>query len=351
MPNGSARTRARVFVALLVACVLGAGVALASALGGGSASGEVTAGARQALPAARAANRPVVVYRSLAPSSQGRAAIAPLSAPATPDPELAPLDCDRVHFNGATGVCLARGGSFAAGYRAQIFGPDLRVRDQVDVAGIASRVRVSPDGRWGSVTMFVTGHSYAEAGAFSTETTLIDLARGERIAQLEDFTVSRDGRVVTAIDVNFWGVTFVPASDRFFATLATGGRTYLVEGSIGERRMRTLHENVECPSLSPDGTRIAYKKRVGSGTDPWRLTVLDLATRRETPLAETRGIDDQAEWLDDGRILYAVDDEIRVVRADGTGEPRRFRAQADSPAVVRWQRPRKVAPGSPVDGT
>jgi hypothetical protein len=347
MPS-SPRTRARVFVALVVICVTGAGVAIASALGGGSASDAATASARQALPAARAANRPVVVYRSLVPSSQGRPAIAPLDAPAAADPELAPLNCDRVHFDGGTGVCLARGGSFAAGYRAQIFGPDLRVREEVDVAGIASRVRVSPDGRWGSVTLFVTGHSYEQAGAFSTETTLIDLARGERIAQLEDFTVSREGRIVTSDDVNFWGVTFVPGGDRFYATLATGGRTYLVEGSVGERRMRTLHENVECPSLSPDGTRIAYKKRVGSGPNPWRLTVLELATMRETPLTETRSVDDQAEWLDEGHILYGVDDEIRVVATDGTGRPRRLRAEADSPAVVRWQPPRKIGEPPPV---
>ena len=116
--------------------------------------------------------------------------------------------------------------------------------------------------------MFVTGHAYAEAGMFSTQTTLIDLRTGQKIVNLEDFTVSRNGRVVTAVDVNFWGVTFAPDGDHFYATLATGGKTYLVRGSIHDRTMRTLHENVECPSLSPDGTRIAYKKRVGSGHQP-----------------------------------------------------------------------------------
>ena len=49
---------------------------------------------------------------------------------------------------------------------------------------------MSPDGRFGSVTMFVTGHSYATTGDFSTQTTLIDLERGVRIADLEDFTVT-----------------------------------------------------------------------------------------------------------------------------------------------------------------
>ncbi len=97
-----------------------------------------------------------------------------------------------------------------------------------------------------------------------------------------------------------------------------------------------IHENVECPSLSPDGTRIAFKKRTGSKGSPWRLTVLDLATMRETPLSERRSVDDQAEWLDDGRVLYGVDGDVWMARADGTGQPRRYLAQADSPAAVRW---------------
>ena len=97
-----------------------------------------------------------------------------------------------------------------------------------------------------------------------------------------------------------------------------------------------IHENVECPSLSPDGTRIAYKKRTGSSSTPWHLTVLDLATMRETPLAEARSVDDQAEWLDDGHVLYGVDGAVWSVHADGTGRPQRYIATGASPAVVRW---------------
>ena len=141
---------------------------------------------------------------------------------------------------------------------------------------------------------------------------------------------------MTAVDVNFWGVTFARDSDRFYATLATGGTTYLIRGSVSQRLARVIHENVECPSLSPDGTRIAFKKRTGSKGTPWRLTVLDLATMRETPLSEQRSVDDQAEWLDDERVLYAVDGSVWAARADGTGTPRRYIAGADSPASVRW---------------
>jgi hypothetical protein len=275
-----------------------------------------------------------MLFRSLRGASRDQVGIVP-AAGAGGAATLSSLRCDRVHFAGGAGLCIARGGGFAAGYGARILGSDLRVRHALALEGVPSRARVSRDGRWGAVTMFVTGHGYAGA-TFSTQTTLIDLRSGDKVGELEDFTVSRAGRVVTAEDSNFWGVTFAPGGDVFYATLATGGKTYLVRGSMRDRSMRTLHENVECPSLSPDGTRIAFKRRVGSGANPWRLTVLDLATMRETPLSETEGIDDQAEWLDDQHVLYGIHGEIRVVAADGSGAPRRYRAGAASPAVIRW---------------
>jgi Tol biopolymer transport system component len=97
--------------------------------------------------------------------------------------------------------------------------------------------------------------------------------------------------------------------------------------------------NVECPSLSPDGTRIAFKKRVsGNLSAPWRLYVLDLATLKETPLAETRSIDDQAAWLDGDTVMYQVPNpegyDIWEVPADGTGTPKILIHDGDSPAVV-----------------
>jgi hypothetical protein len=324
--------RARLFALLVVACVLGSAAAVAVAVLE-AGPGQASSGVGDALASARESDRQVMVFRSLSGATRDQIGIV---AVAGGEARLSTLRCERVYFSAGSGVCVARGAGFAAGYKALIFGSDLRVRHELDLEGVPSRARVSRDGRYGSVTMFVTGHSYAAAGSFSTQTTLIDLRAGAPIAELEQFTVSRDGRVVTAEDVNFWGVTFADDGDTFYATLATGGRTYLVRGSIRDRTMRTLHENVECPSLSPDGTRIAYKKRVGSGDTPWRLTVLDLATMQETPLSEERGFDDQAEWVDDQRVAYGLAGKVLVAAADGSGEPQRLRAAADSPAVVRW---------------
>ena len=314
----------------MAVCVVGLVVVLLS-LGGDDAAGG--AGAKM-LTKAESGKRPVLVYRDKA----GDVDVASLGAAVPGGAQKTGMRCDRVTFGaGGEGICLTRGGGFAAGYRAEIFDAGLKVRHALKVQGIPSRARVSKDGRYGSVTLFVTGHSYAAAGTFSTQTTLIDLRRGVSLGNLEDFTTTRDGHQITAVDVNYWGITFDPRdSDHFYATVATGGHTYLMEGSVSRRTASTIHENVECPSLSPDGTRIAYKKRVGPASAPWRLYVLDLASGRETPLAETRSVDDQVEWLDGGNVLYGVSGAIWTAKADGGGSPRRFVGGAGSPAVVRF---------------
>ncbi|WP_415952861.1 hypothetical protein [Streptomyces sp. KLOTTS4A1] len=146
---------------------------------------------------------------------------------------------------------------------------------------------------------------------------------------METLQLTLDGRRHSAADVNYWGITFAHDDNRFDATVSTRGKTYLVKGEMKTWTARTLREIVECPSLSPDGTRVAYKKRVREGTsDPWRLHVLDLDTMRDTPLAETRSVDDQAAWLDDHTLAYALPSrsggstDLWSSPADGSGTPR-----------------------------
>jgi hypothetical protein len=334
------RRRVVAFGALVAVCAIVAGIAILVGARGNDDGGGSSVAAARLLPEARADGKAMVLFRSLA--NGGAVTLAPVapgegSAPAAGAPVSSGLRCERVSYAAGQGICVARGTGFAAGYRAKLFGPDLKVRHDLPVEGIPSRARVSPDGRYGATTLFVTGHAYAEAGTFSTATTLFDLRKGTKVAELEQFTTyAADGKVITATDVNYWGVTFMPGdSDTFYATLATGGKTHLIRGSVSRRRAEVLHDNVECPSLSPDGKRIAYKRRTGSKANPWRLTVLDLATMRETALAESRSVDDQAEWLDDTHVLYGLDRAVWVVAADGSGQPQRYLARADSPAVIR----------------
>ena len=229
--------RGLIFGLLVAACTVVAVVAIVAGVRESDADKGGSDAARQLLPAVRTSDRPLVVFRDQEGGEQtrGQVALASTAGERAGPRTLAELSCDRVYFAAGEGVCLARGGGFASGYRAKVFDDRLRVRHEVPVDGIPSRVRVSPDGRYGSVTLFVTGHAYAEAGAFSTQTTLIDLERGEKLGDLEDFTVTRDGKQVTAADRNFWGVTFADDGDRFYATMATGGKTYLIQGSVGER--------------------------------------------------------------------------------------------------------------------
>ncbi|WP_311445667.1 TolB-like translocation protein, partial [Frankia nepalensis] len=253
------------------------------------------------------------------------------------------LQCDRVDMVATAGLCLAASPGIYTSYKAFTFDSALRITHGFTVAGIPSRARLSRDGRMAAVTTFVSGHSYTSAG-FSTATLLYDVAAGRELGNLEFFTITRDGERIQPVDVNFWGVTFASDNDRFYATMATGGTTYLVEGSVGGRAVHTVHSGVECPSLSPDETRVAFKKRVaGGGPVTWRATVLDLATGRETPLAETRDVDDQLAWYDNDTVAYglprtgadAVVDDVWTVPADGTGRPAPLVSGAWSPAFVR----------------
>lgn len=240
------------------------------------------------------------------------------------------LACERVYYAGGHGICMGVAPS-GVDYRAQVFDSRLRPVDEFALTGFPSRARVSADGRYGATTVFVSGDSYLQApSAFSTRTVILDLDSGERVGQLEQFDVTRDGKPFDAVDFNFWGVTFVPGdSNRYYATLGTGGSHYLVEGDIAARSMRVLRDGVECPSLSPDGGQIVYKSRIDS--EHWRLRVLDVKTLADHAIAETRSIDDQVEWLDDQNLAYGFEDDLYTVAADGGGEPQLLVRNANSP--------------------
>lgn len=265
-------------------------------------------------------------------SQLDRVAIAPLSD-LTQRAEVG-IRCDRIGMAAAGGICIRHRTALGIEYGATFLDDSFAARGSASGPGIPSRARTSPDGSYAAATSFVTGDSYLVPGEFSTTSTIYEAGTGEVVVRtLERFAVFHDGQRFEPRDRNFWGVTFAKDGKTFFATMGTTDHTYLVHGDLSTRRIETVQRNVECPSLSPDERRIAYKKRRADGD--WRFTVLDLGTGRETALAETRSIDDQLAWLDSDRVLYGVAGNVWVTRADGGGKPRVLLRRADSPTIVR----------------
>nr|WP_296070394.1 hypothetical protein [uncultured Actinoplanes sp.] len=301
----------------------------------------LVAGRRDAAPAAAATvdagpgDR--ILFRNTAEAGYGRAATVARTDTTGPRTQSA-LDCDRVYAAAGTGICLRPDGPLAT-YQLAVLDSRLGVRDTYPLVGVPNRARVSPSGHVLSWTVFVTGDSY-NGGKFSTRVGMLDVATGETVDTLETFAVTRDGRPYRAADLNFWGVTFVD-DQHFYATMSTGGTRMLVAGDVSARTVRTLATNVECPSLSPDGTRLAFKEAIGG--DPargWRLSVLDLRSGSRTALAETRSIDDQAAWSGNSTVMYAVrrgqrSSDVWSVPSDGTGVPKLLIPDASSP-VALW---------------
>jgi len=304
-----------------------------------------TASGAAASELARVRSRPHLLFLETAGDEFRRLAAAPLD-----DLEhrvVTDLVCQRVYWAGGRGLALGRF-TDASGARIEgacILDASLSPIRFVPLDGIPSRVRVARDGSLAAATLFVYGDSYA-AGAFSTRTWLVDLARGEPTRHLEEFALERDGARVDAVDVNYWGVTFQLDADRYLCTMSTGGLRHLVEGSRSAAAGRVVGGDVECPSLSPGGRRVAFKQRVpGSSPVHWRPAVLDLATGDVRALErEAHSVDDQIEWLDERTILYArldagppptVRPDVWALDVDGASDPRRLLHGAMSPCVVR----------------
>jgi hypothetical protein len=282
---------------------------------------------------------PHIVFRStLLDQTFGKVVLVPLDDTSGPRAVTA-TDCERVYSAADRYICLSADRRFATVYRAMVLDQRMTEVRSLPLAGIPSRARMSHDGMLAATTTFVSGHSYAQS-EFSTQTVVTRLSDGESV-NLEDLDFFVKGQRVTAADRNFWGVTFVDERT-FYATGASGGQTWLVRGDLEARRLDALQSDAECPSVSPDGGTVVYKKRQGRAAGQWRLAAYVLDTGEETLLAETRSVDDQVEWIDDQRILYGLPrkgttavTDVWSVPVDGSGRPELLLEGAWSPSVQR----------------
>lgn len=283
-----------------------------------------------------------VVFRNTAlGAGYGLVASVPLSDPSAAR-SITDLACDRVYATADVQSCLHIDRGVVTTFNATLHDTSGREKRSWPLAGVPSRTRISADSQLIAATSFVTGESYATVG-FATMTTISATDGSRDYGNLEDFALLVDDERVTAADRNVWGVTFADDGNTFYATAASNFQTWLVRGDLAARTLTAIRDTAECPSLSPDGERIAYKKEISDGAaTQWSIAVLDLASGTETMLPVNGNVDDQVLWLDDDTLLYGLaredmvgDSDIWSVSADGTAEPALFLAHAWSPSIVR----------------
>jgi hypothetical protein len=279
-----------------------------------------------------------IEFRNTASGAEyGRVASVAIDDPSGPR-DVSTRACDRVYSTLKLTMCLTTEAGIVTTWKAAQTGAQ---QQSWSLPGVPSRTRISANSLLVAETSFVTGASYASVG-FATE-TIIATSAGKSYGNIEQFTLLIDGVQVNYADRNIWGVTFASDNRHFYATAASGGSTWLVLGDLEDRTLTSVHENAECPSLSPDGTRLAYKKNLGSfGSPNWHIAVLDLDTQAETIMAEQRSVDDQVEWFDGATLLYGLprgdvagDSDVWSMPADGSGSPTLLIPHAWSPSVVR----------------
>lgn len=254
------------------------------------------------------------------------------------------LRCDRVHHGAGSVACLRT--VAGQGLKLDLADRQSKVLSTLNFPNVllASRVRVSRNGAMAAFTGFSAGHSYTGTD-FSTRTYLIDVGRKRLLADVSTFKVIESASLkLTAKRINVWGVSFDPnASNRFVATVGADGQVFLVQGDIQAKTLTLLRAEMECPSFSPDGTRVAFKRRNPAGG--WLPAIYEFGSGREWVMKEVRSIDDQIEWLDNETIVYELvraptsdstavnDTDVMVRKANGSGVSTMLRQNAGSPSV------------------
>jgi hypothetical protein len=283
---------------------------------------------------------PFVVFRTLAPkNAHGRIAVHPLNATDKNERHVTPLSCARVHYSAGAGICIVEEPEGRVVRQiAYTFDAAFMRRHKLPLKGIPVRVRLSPDGRRAGITIYAEEET-PDGERLATESIIVDVAAGSVIADLREFALDISGQAPLTGPIDIASVTFHADSDRFFASLLSETRRYLVEGSVNSRALRIVRPGIANEALSADGKRLIAKRRVGE-RGYWQITIVDLDTWQERDLLQgPRSVDDQVDWLDDAHVLYHdVNDAgtgVWKLAIDGVTAPQLLLADAFSPSVQR----------------
>ena len=113
------------------------------------------------------------------------------------------LVCERVHFAGGQGICLAGEHGAASSYFAIPFGADFATRDPIALAGSPNLARVSADGRYGAASVITTQAS--EVTDAVNGAVLIDMTSGTIIAESRRISRYSGRRAVRSLRLRVLG--------------------------------------------------------------------------------------------------------------------------------------------------
>jgi hypothetical protein len=138
--------------------------------------------------------------------------------------------------------------------------------------------------------------------------------------------------------------TELPASVANPATVLAGPHVVLRSSALGAHYGQLAAVPLDNPAGARASLGLNWERTYATRTAGVCLFAKrGVRTGQESLLAETRSVDDQVEWLDDGRLLHALSrpgceattSNVWAVPAHGAGAPAVFIPEASSPAVVR----------------
>lgn len=153
----SSRARVLAFVAVVVAIAVAATTYVVAERREVRAERAAEPAAEQA-PITEVTDGPRIVFRHTGLDSEyGVVAVVPLDDPGGPR-AFTGVTCDRVAARAEGASCLVSDLGVAASYKGLELDADWQQVDSVDLPGIPSRTRLSPDGTLAATTVFVAGH-------------------------------------------------------------------------------------------------------------------------------------------------------------------------------------------------